>query len=1805
MNPQSGTSLGIDSETGEVAVNVSGTETFLLPPSAQQERYAHFEKEYPESRVWNVAARWSLRGPLNVEALKRAINAVCARHEALRTCLESVSGECMQKVAAQLILSIPVQDLRDTGKDGRDSLIDELATKEAKEPFTLRQGPLFRARLLCVEEDHHVLMVTLHHAIADGYSLGVLSREMGIYYEAFLTNTEPKLAELPVQFADFVIWQRESLEKGAFDPQISYWKKQLRGMVPLKLSGDLAGLSQQTWNGAIVSELLPRELSDSLARMSQSYGTTMFSTSLAALYVLLSANSGRRDLAVGTQFAGRHRAEIENAIGVFNNALVLRTRIDPDAKFRTLAHQVAETVIQATANQDVPYENVLWSIVENAQLGKDRLFYVNFIYQRSFIENIKFADIQLIDLPSRSPGAPYDLNFFMVERPEGWRLSLEYNTDIYSSEMASRLLRQLRSLMEDAVADPDLLVCDFPLLAASLESQSLECQSEDADCLIFPASMGQQRYWLLDKLGQKTFKMPIRWRLRGHIKPDLLAQAFNKAISRNEILRTTLIEVDARPMQRVAAQLKIQVPVFDLTKFEERERMERLERIADSVGGDHFDLSELPLIHAALVHLEEQDYTLCVTVHPGICDGLAVGLLAQEIFQTYDALVRGLSNPQPEPELQYGDYSIWQRDLAQSDNVRQQGTYWISQLKDAKPFEIMPDMPRPALQTTHGAFASLQISRDLTDVIQEVSRANGVTFFTTVFAAFLVLLYRYTEQEDISVGTEVSGRTLSEHENLIGLFLNTLVLRNDLSGSPTFPELLQRVQNVVMQAIANQDVPFQRVVEIVNPPRDSSRKPLFQVNFMLQRSTVSNHDYETFSLIDIPSKPLGALFDLNWLMVERANGWRAAIQYNTDLFENETVSRMLAQFRTLLEEIATNPKRRLSEFAVLTDTERKLLSAWNETTKSFEGYKTIHELFDAQAARTPEAVAAVSGSDRWTYAQLDARSNQLAHYLVRLGVTPGMKVGLCLDRSLEMLAGLLGILKAGAAYVPLDPAFPPVRLFHILNDSQPNVLLTQERLRPLFSDTKTQVRALDSDWAKILHESTDAPKIEVTDDQIAYVIYTSGSTGKPKGVQVPHRAVVNLLSAMKQQFVIGADDVLVAVTTLAFDISVLELFLPLFAGAQVVIASRQEVVDGVQLLSLIQRSKATIVQATPATWWMLMEAGWKGTQPLKMLCGGEVLTRKLANKLLATGGQLWNMYGPTETTIWSSVVRVQAGLGPVPIGPPLANTRFYVMDQTRQLVPLGAPGELYIGGTGVAAGYLGQPELTKERFVADPFSPDPQARLYRTGDIARWKANGEVEFLGRSDNQVKVRGFRVETGEIESVLTENPNIQEAAVSSFEDKTGSRSLVAYLVAQSNGKLSFEDLRSYLQKALPEYMQPSAFIWLASLPRTSNGKIDRKALPAPDAANDASAKYVAPANQTEQLMADIWQQVLGASNLSTNANFFDLGGHSLLAAQLLSKVEQAFNRRIPLPVLFQSPTIQQLSAVLVGEVSVSVTPGVIPIQPKGTKTPFFCVNGWSEMRRLAVELGLDRPFLAVNVPDGKDLTAPYRIEEIAALQIEIIRKIQPEGPYFLGGWCRAGVIAYEIAQQLRAQGEEVGLIVLFESWSPTHLTRYSKAKARQARMSLELWRLRLHASTLLHMNSREALSYAWDRWGNFASRVTKTFAHFWYNLRMTSGTPAIDKPRSKDEIMELAANNYQPRSYEGRVLLFRADEYRTWKYWDPTLGWGDYVPHLEVLEIPGRHESAVFFTGPFAVSTARKMAASIDEASKQSNSSVALA
>ncbi len=1798
----------------EQASGVFSGDVFALPASPGQERFWAFEAAYPASRVWNVAVRWSLRGPLKVEILTRALNAVCARHEALRTSLELQSGELVQKVASHLDLFLPLHDLRQLPEAEKEAEAERITVEDARRKFSLSDGPLIRTQLLHLENEHHVLLITVHHAIVDGWSIGMISRDLGAYYQAFLTNSEPKLADLPIQFADFVIWQKESFENGTFQSQLSYWKKQLRGLDPLAIAGDCPQQAAPTWDGKIVSQLLPRQMTDALAQLSQRHGATMFSTALSALNMLLSALSGREDIAIGTQVAGRNRVELENAIGVFNNALILRSRFSSTSKFTELLSQVSDTVIQATAHQDLPHERVLQAL-GNSDLGRDRLYYVNFIYQRSFIENIKFADIQLTDLPSRTPGAPYDLNFFMVERPEGWRFSVEFNTDLYSSAMAERLLAQFRQVLEEVTANPDRQISEFetirsiqptPFTQDQRYSTKLSNSKAGANGtkprsradMIVPASLAQQRFWVLEQLGQGSgaFNIPIRWLLKGQIKPDALERTFNELVRRHEIMRTTLIQVDGQPMQRISSTLTVKVPVIDLRDLPEPKRSEEADRITRNLGEQGFDLSTLPLLRATLIQIADQEFILHVTVHHIVADGWAVGLLAKEIGDIYNAYSMGRPSPLLEPDMQYRDYAEWQRDLLQGDTIQEQNQYWLERFSNHTPFEVMPDHPRPAMQTTNGDVVSVQLPRNLTDAIQEVSRKHGNTFFITACAAFLTLLYRYTGQDDITIGTQVSGRNQVEHEQIIGLFLNTLPLRNDLSGDPRFSELLERFQEVVMQALAHQDTPFEQLVEIINPKRDLSRNPLFQVNFMLQRSLVTSRDYETFSLIDVPSRLSGAMYDLNCLMVERPDGWRASIQFNTDLFEPQTAKRILGHFQRLLEEIGKNPEQRISAYSILTAPETDLLAKWNQTDFALPELKTVHELVQAQAARTPKEIAVTCGREEYTYSELDRRSNQLAHYLVHNGVQHGTKVGLCVERSVSMMVGLLGILKAGASYIPLDPAFPAARLAHMIEDSQAPVILTQEKLRLTLPPSHAQIICLDSASAQISRESAERPNINVSGEDLAYVIYTSGSTGRPKGVRIPHRAVVNLLLSMQQAPGLDKKDVLVAVTTLSFDIAALELFLPLIVGARLVIATREQASDGSELLEVLRRERATVMQATPSTWQLLLDAGWRGNPELKMLCGGEALPRGLASQLLALNGALWNMYGPTETTIWSSTGIVAPDQGPVPIGPPIANTQFHVLDTHLQLVPLGAPGELYIGGTGVAHGYLNQPELTASKFIPDPFSTKPNALLYRTGDLVRWKLNGELEFLGRTDHQVKVRGFRIETGEIESTILKHPDVKEAAVVARDDAKGSKYLVAYVVPNTltpgQPPALPPELRAHLQKTLPEYMQPSAFVCLEALPRTPNGKIDRNALPAPDLAEMAKASYVAPANETEQRVAAIWEKVLGLAKISVTANFFDIGGHSLLAAQLLARIEQSFGKKIPLAKLFQAPTIQQLSVLLVGQAAPESVTGLVALQPKGSRPPIFCLHGVPSMRLLSAALGEDQPFLLLNLPDDASLTAPYNVEDMAAIHLKTIQQVQPQGPYFLMGWCREALLAYEIAQRLQAQGQEVGMVVMFDTWIPKFLARFSGGEARRARRTFELERLRLHAQNLRQMGLRETMTYTRERIiGAIGDRFRYMKWHLSNRLEATLGSAAPARKHSQDEMLLVAVSHYRPKAYNGRVLLFRSDKYRTWKYWDPALGWSHLLPNLQVHEVPGVHDSML--TGPNLPAIAKAIAATVDE------------
>ncbi|MEH2284139.1 MAG: amino acid adenylation domain-containing protein [Nostoc sp.] len=1086
-----------------------------------------------------------------------------------------------------------------------------------------------------------------------------------------------------------------------------------------------------------------------------------------------------------------------------------------------------------------------------------------------------------------------------------------------------------------------------------------------------PLSYAQQRLWFLDQLesNNASYNISIGLRLVGTLNVAALEQSLKEFIHRHEALRTNLVTVDGQAVQIIQTQTNWTVTVVDLQHLptlvlnevvgeasasaEVTEQKTAAQKLLEQRAIEPFDLAHDPLMRATLVVLSPTEQWLLVCMHHVVFDGWSIGLFIQELQALYNAYSIGQPSPLLPLPIQYADFAIWQRQWLVGEVLQNHLSYWEKQLANAPTFLPLPtDRPRPAMQTFNGSYHVFTLSVELTQRLLQLSQQQGCTLFMTLLAAYNTLLYRYTGQEDILVGTPIANRDRTELEGLIGFFVNTLVMRTDLAGNPSFNELLPRIREMALSAYAHQDLPFEMLVEALQPERDLSHTPLFQVMFVLLNAPMSEIELTELSVSGLPIEITTAKFDLTLSMENTPNGLFGWWEYNTDLFDSSTIERMTGHFVTLLEAIVANPSERISQLPMLTASEQQqLLVKWNDTSVDYAFDKCIHQLFEEQVERTPDAVAVVFENQQLTYHELNCRANQLAHYLQSLGVGADVLVGICVERSLEMLVGLLGILKAGGAYVPLDPEYPQDRLSFILEDAQVSVLLTQQHLVEKLPECQAQLVSLDTNWQFIFQLPQGNPITNVQASNLAYVIYTSGSTGQPKGVQISHTAVSNFLSAMQQRPGITKQDTLLAITTISFDIAALEIFLPISVGACLVIARRDVTLDGRELFDLLVKSKATIMQATPATWRLLLDSNYQFSD-LKILCGGEALPWDLVSKLLARSASLWNLYGPTEATIWSSVCQLESSESLISIGRPIDNTQIYILDQNLQPVPVGVAGELHIGGVGLARGYLNRPELTQEKFIPNPFKrgrgqgagsrgetedqSSNSERLYKTGDLARYLPDGNIEYLGRIDNQVKIRGFRIELGEIEVALSQHPHVQASYVIAREDNRGDKRLVAYIVPQPQVTLTISELRSNLKEKLPDYMVPSAIVILESLPLTPNGKIDRRALPAPEPSSELSDKYVAPRTPVEEILALIWQQVLKVELVGIHDNFFELGGHSLLATQLISRVRTSLKVELPLRNLFAAPTIAQLAPSIQQSQQQNLELAAPPILPRTGNT-----------------------------------------------------------------------------------------------------------------------------------------------------------------------------------------------------------------------------------------------------------------------------
>jgi amino acid adenylation domain-containing protein len=1311
-----------------------------------------------------------------------------------------------------------------------------------------------------------------------------------------------------------------------------------------------------------------------------------------------------------------------------------------------------------------------------------------------------------------------------------------------------------------------------------------------------PLSFAQERLWFLDQLepGSAVYNMSQAVRMQGVLDLGALEKALNEIIRRHEILRTNFVAQEGRAIQIIAPSRTLTLNVVDLSGWCDGTAEEELQRRLKEEGRRPFDFTRDLLLRALVVRMGAADHTLMLTMHHIISDGWSIGVLFRELAALYTAYCTSETVSLPDLPVQFADFVFWEREQLRGPALEKSLEYWRKQLGGTLPvFELPADHPRSMAPMSRGAGQAITLSRPLTQALKAMGQQEGATLFMTLLAAFQVLLNRWTGQEDIVVGSVVAGRRKVELEKLIGFFVNTLVFRGDLAGNPTFRELLGRVRETALGVLAHQDVPFDRLVNELRPDRTLSRNPLFQVMFVLQNAPMTPAELPCLAIEPVEVDTGTTKFDLTLSMMETPAGLRAAFAYNADLFEPGTMARLLGCFETLLESVVEQPDQNISRLALLKPAQRhQLLSGWNQTRTDFPREKNIAQLFAEQVARAPHAIALEFQGVELTYRELDERSNQLAERLRQSGVTTDQLVGVCLERSFELIVALLGIVKAGGAYVSLDPAYPKERLAFMLEDTKAPVLITQPSLLGKLPAHEASVICLDVTVGGALRPDSDlsghkAPPTVTTPDSLAYVSYTSGSTGRPKGVCVPHRAVVRLVkNADYARF--SPEEIFLQFAPIAFDASTFEIWGALLNGARLVIFPPGPIsLD--ELGTVIEKRGVTTLWLTAGLFHQMVEEHLDSLHNVRqLLSGGDVLSVAHVTRALEQlpRTQLINGYGPTENTTFTCCHRVTAPPLPgrsVPIGRPIANTQVYILDRELQPVPMGVPGELYAGGDGLARGYLNRPELTAEKFVAHPFSQEPGARLYRTGDLARWLPDRSVEFLGRVDRQVKIRGFRVEPAEVESILATHPAVKECAVAVRDDASGAKCLAAYIVSKQDPAPATDTWRVFLEGKVPDYLVPSAFVTLDTLPLNTNGKVDTAALPVFDGSRpELEGKYVAPRDQLEEQLAQIWSNVLGVHPIGIHDRFFDLGGHSLLAVRMVAQLEKQFGKKLPVAAIFQHRTINELSRVLrSNEQRIPPATSIVEIQGHGTQPGIYLVHGvgggmfWG-YSNLARHLGNDQPIYAFKSRGLDGAPECTTIEDMAANYIVDLRTHQPQGPYFLGGYCFGGVVAYEMARQLEARGEKVGLLALINCSPPN--TDYNQSAPSSLRWQLKFLRNIGYwlGCFLFTWTLRERREFVRWKFTVLRKKITGAATQNENDIAMTDLDELLRLSDYSAKQRELWQSHvrmlmvYKPQCYRGAVTLFRTRGHGLFTSFDEHYGWGDLVRGgVNIRVMPGGH------------------------------------
>ncbi|MEH1030542.1 amino acid adenylation domain-containing protein [Micromonospora profundi] len=1903
-----------------------------LPCTRQQEGLWFQHQFDPSSATYHIGLRLWVRGELDVAALGRAVHALVVRHEALRTRFVDKVGVPAQVVDdPRPMAPLPVVDIE-------PAAVEAWVAREIRRPLDLAAGHLFRCPLARIAADEHVLLIVVHHIVADGWSARILGAELSRLYAVEAGAADEALPALVLQPADHAVWQRDKQRRAELERQVAYWRDTLADLPTVDFPTDRPRPAQRTGAGVTVSRRLPDDLATAARAYGRTHRVSFLAVHQAALLTVLHRHTGQHDLPIGSIFSGRTRPEIEPLVGFFANPLVLRTDLTGRPTFADLVRRCHDTVLDAGAHQDAPFALVVESLRPEVTGQTNPLFQISLSLQPpgTSLPGLALAGATAEALDVSTGYARFDVALAVIDLADGGlELQVEYSTELFDADRIDRLVEQFTTALARGLAEPDRPTDEIDVLPPAERDRVLRDWSSRAallprvggaagttvvtdapggrvyvlDAALRPAPIGvpgqlyvagtgaaqgdpdrpaltacrfladpyadrpgKRMYdtgdiarWrsdgvlehlgrgdrqdegtarqdegrdpqdghgagqprppivdaavappppaprgeldaeiaelerrlaeraLLERLLEEkraararrdaarrvvpvprdgslvcTYQQEAMWfehqldpdspvnhiafalRLRGALDVAALGRALHALTVRHESLRTRFVAEDGTPRQvidRPADALPLPVAELDAEAVDEWAAAE-ISRPMDLAAGR--------LLRTALARLSPDEHVLVLVVHHIIADGWSATLLSDELTRLYGAGTSGAQVRLPELAVQPADYAVWQRARLDGGERERQLDFWRETLADLATIDLPTDRPRPLNPTGSGADRWRQVPDGLAQAAREYARARRVSLLTLTQATLLTVLHRYTGQTDLPIGSIFSGRTRADTEPMVGYFVNAVVLRTRLDGDPSFDGLVGRCHETVLAATAHQDVPFGLVVDALHPERVPGRNPLFQVNLSLQPPAAAQGDLTLGTVTAEPMPVSGghARFDLAMAVIDSPDGRiELGVEYATDLFDADRINRLLDHFLTALANGLDRPEQPAREVEIMPAAERhRVLHTWNDTTAGYDA-EPLHHLVERVAEHTPNAIAVIDhDGTHHTYRDLDTTANRLAHRLHHHGITPGDHVGVCLPRGIHLVTTLLAIWKTAAAYVPLDPELPPERLTAMLHDATPPVVITTGTHTEAFPTTLT-LDVTDTFDA----EPDTAPDTGSTLDDTAYLLYTSGSTGTPKGVAVPHRGLHNRIAWMQNTYRLEPADRVLQKTPYGFDVSVWEFFWPLTTGATLVLAAPGGHRDPDYLHQLIVDEGVTALHFVPTMLQTFLDAT-ADRGPLghvrHVFCSGEALPPDTAHRFLTTWPhiELHNLYGPTEASIDVTAWQCQPNSTTVPIGAPIANTRAYVLDNRLRPTPIGIAGELHIAGTGLAHGYHNRPGLTAERFRTDPYGP-PGQRMYATGDLARWRSDGTLEYLGRTDRQIKLHGQRVELGDIEHALCQHAAVDRSAVAVRHGV-----LIGYIVGDADPA----DVRRFLADRLPTYMVPTTVVALPDLPVTPHGKLDTARLPEP--APPPEAGHVEPRTDTERWLAEVWENLLRVERVGAGDNFFDLGANSLHTTQLAARVRDGLGLDVHLRHVFANPVLEDFARHLdeSAKAPAEANGPLVGLQPRGSQSPLFLVHpvggAVTHYLTLATMLGDDQPVYAIEDPELHGTAPAGSLAERAGRYLDLVRGVQPHGPYHLGGWSLGGPVAMEMAGQLRDAGEEVGVVLALDSALPVPgqnptdletLTWFVLDTAGTAGVPLpdvDLDALRGLDRQALDTVALDVLAQA---------GLAPPDTHDDLRTRMRAFAT---------NIAHYAA--YRPRNYLGRLVLVTAQDNRAT---DDVSAWQAHAPRLEHLTVPGDH------------------------------------